>query len=396
MCALLAVAMLTATTQVSGQDATTAALRNAARSIAAGNLESAERELQSVLRNRPGDYRALDLMGIIRVQQHREPEAEEVFQQAIRRKPDFASAHVHLGLLYVQTGRQADAVPQLREGLRIDPTRTDASAALVYIWRDAAWVAANAGDFEKALALLIDARKLAPDNPDVQFAFGMVALKMSLPTDAIEAFQKTLKLRDKDPMALYGLGRAFMGLSKFEDARVQFARYTELRPADASGYCALGMTLAALERSAEARIQFEKSIAITPAQTESYFRLGLLDIDSKDLDSAASNLHRVLDRDSKHAGALAALGRVEFERKHYTEAADLLQQAAAIDDSLREAHYYLGLTFARMGRKQESNAQLQIATRLEHDEVEKHRTIFRIEDSEDPLKLDQPVPSTPQ
>src|SRR5260370_23055208 len=92
MCALLAVAMLTATTQVPGQNATTAALRNAARSIAAGNLESAERELQSVLRNRPGDYRALDLMGIIRVQQHREPEAEEVFQQAIRRKPDFASA----------------------------------------------------------------------------------------------------------------------------------------------------------------------------------------------------------------------------------------------------------------------------------------------------------------
>jgi Tfp pilus assembly protein PilF len=77
-------------------------------------------------------------MGIIRVQQHREPEAEEVFQQAIRRKPDCASAHVHLGLLYVQTGRQAQVVPQLREGLRIDPTRTDASAALVYIWRDEA------------------------------------------------------------------------------------------------------------------------------------------------------------------------------------------------------------------------------------------------------------------
>jgi len=72
------------------------------------------------------------------------------------------------------------------------------------------------------------------------------------------------------------------------------------------------------------------------------------------------------------------------------------QSLQATNDSLREAHYYLGLTFARMGRKQESDAQLQIATRLEHDEVEKHRTIFRIEDSEDPLKLDKPVPSTPQ
>ena len=396
ICASLAVAMLTATMQLAGQNVSTSALRDAAQSIAAGNLEHAERELQSVLRTLPGDDRALDLMGVIRVQQHREPEAEKMFQQAIRRKPDFAGAHVHLGLLYVQIGRRAEAVAQLQEGLRIDPTRTDASAALVYIWRDDAWVAATAGDSEKALALLIDARKLAPDNPDVQFAFGMIALKMSLLPDAIEALQKTLKLRDNDPMALYGLGRALMGMSKFEDARRQFARYTELRPDDASGHCALGMTLAALERSMEARTQFEKSIAITPAQTESYFRLGLLDLDSKDLDAAAKNFRHALDRDPRHPGARAALGRVEFEQKHYTEAADLLKQAMAIDDSLREAHYYLGLTFARMGRKQESDEQLRIATRMEHDEVEKRRAILRIEDPGDPSRLDPPVSATPK
>src|SRR5258708_20354467 len=114
-------------------------------------------------------------MGIVRSQERREPEAEKFFQQAILRNPDFASAHVHLGLLYVQVGRRADAIPQLREGLRIDPTRTDASAALVYVLRDDAWVAATAGDSERALALLIDAQKLAPDNPYVHFSFGMLA-----------------------------------------------------------------------------------------------------------------------------------------------------------------------------------------------------------------------------
>src|SRR5229473_928277 len=66
--ALLAVAMLTATTQLSGQDVSTSALEDAARSIAAGNLDHAERELQSVLRTLHEDYRALDLLGIIRVQ----------------------------------------------------------------------------------------------------------------------------------------------------------------------------------------------------------------------------------------------------------------------------------------------------------------------------------------
>ena len=61
-------------------------------------------------------------------------------------------------------------------------------------------------------------------------------------------------------------------------------------------------------------MQFERSIALAPAQTESYFRLGLLELDSKDLDEAASNLRQVLDREPKHAGALTALGRVALNR----------------------------------------------------------------------------------
>jgi tetratricopeptide (TPR) repeat protein len=375
ICALLFAAMLTAPAQFFAQDVTTTRLRHAAHLLAAGNKERAEEELQSVLRASPDEYRALDLLGVIRILQKREPDAEELFSRVVQIKPDFASGHAHLGLLYLQMGRPGEAVPQLREAVRLDPARTDASDALVKIWRDQAQAAATVGDSATALALLIDARKLAAQNPDVQFEFGMAALRMLLWQDAIEAFRQTLQLRKNDPMAVWGLGRAFMRLSKFEDARQQFARYVAIRPDDSSGHCALGMTLAALERSAEARTQFEQSIALTPAQTESYYRLGLLDLDSKDLDLAAKNLRHVLERDPKHSGALAALGRVEFEQKHYAEAIDLLQRALANDDSLGVAHYYLGLTYSRVGRKPpESDEELQKATQLEHQEAEKQRS----------------------
>jgi tetratricopeptide (TPR) repeat protein len=362
------------------QDATTSQLRHAADFLTAGNLEGAQSELQSVLHASPNEYRALDLLGVIRILQHHETDAEDLFRQVVQIKPDFASGHAHLGLLYLQIGRAQDAVPELREAVRLDPARTDASDALVKIWRDQAQSAATAGDSSAALGMLRDARKLVPNNPDVQLDFGMAALRVSLWQDAIEAFRQTLQLRKNDPMALWGLGRAFMGQSKFEEARQQFARYVAARPDDSSGHCALGMTLAALERPVEARTQFEQSIVLTPAQTESYFRLGLLDLDSKELDSAAKNLRHVLDHDPKHSGALAALGRVEFEQKNYTEASGLLQQAIANDDSLGVAHYYLGLTYSRIGRKSESELELQRATQLEHDMAEKQRTIFRMSD----------------
>jgi tetratricopeptide (TPR) repeat protein len=272
----------------------------------------------------------------------------------------------------------------LREALRLDPARSDVAGALVHILQDQSQAAVDTGDLGKALVLLNEARKYAPANADVQFAFGMLALRLSLQQDAIEAFQTTLQVRKNDPLAIYNLGAALMGLFKFDDARQQFAEYVKLRPRDPSGHCALGMTLAALGLSQEARAEFERSIELAPAQTESYYRLGLLELESGELDAASKDLRQVLDREPTHGPALTALGTVAFEQKLYIEAIPLLQQAIANDRSPREAHYYLGLAFARTGRKQESEEHLAIAIRLEHEEVEHRRIVFRIPDPSPP------------
>lgn len=362
-------------------------LRDAAQAISAGKIVQAESELQAVLRSTPDEFHALDLLGVIRILQHREPQAEELFSRVVQKNPNFAPGRAHLGLLYLQMGRPQEAVPQLREAVRMDPTRTDAADALVHILQDQSQASVDAGDLGKALALLNEARGYAPDNADVQFGFGMAALRLSLHQDAVEAFHRTLQLRKNDSLAFYNLGRAFMELSRFEDARQEFAEYIKMRPDDPSGYCALGMTLAALERSEQAKAEFEHSIELAPAQTESYYRLGLLELESRDLEAASRHFRRVLDREPAHAPSLTALGKVAFEQKAYTEAIRLLQQAIVNDSNTREAHYYLGLAFARTGHKPESEEQLQIATRLEHDETEHRRTMFVISD---------PGPSTAQ
>jgi tetratricopeptide (TPR) repeat protein len=355
-------------------------LQDAAQAISNGNLQQAEHELQSVLRSTPDEFHALDLLGVVRILQHQDPEAEELFSRVVRSAPDFAPGRAHLGLLYLQTGRSEEAVPQLREALRLDSTRTDVAGALVHILQDQSQTAAEGGDPEKALTLLNEARGYAPDDADVQFAFGMLALRLSLQQNAIEAFQKTLQLRKNDPLAIYNLGAALMRLSQFDDARRQFAEYVKLRPADPSGHCALGMTLAALELSQEARTEFERSIELAPDQTESYYRLGLLELESGDLEAASKDLRHALDREPTYGPALTALGKVAFEQKLYSDAIPLLQQAIAKDSSPEEAHYYLGLTFARTGQQQESEEHLAIAVRLEHEEAERRRIVFRIPD----------------
>lgn len=375
--------LLSLTTRVHGQASAqdrNSRLQDAGEAISAGETSRADSDLQSILHESPSDYQAMDLLGILRAQERREPEAEKLFREVIKQDPEFAGAHIHLGLLYLQMGQPENAIPELQEGLRLAPDRKDAAQALVGVWREQARAAVSAGENEKGLALLLRARKIATENPDVQFDLGMVELRMGLNSDAITSFQKTIELRPEDAKAVYGLARAFMEHSQFEDARQQFARYVELRPNDASGHYGLGMACAALERSQDARQEFERSIALSPVQTESYFRLGLLDLSAHDLDSATKNFQHVLDRDPKHAGALAALGHVEFEQKKYEESASLLERAIQSDGSLREAHYYLGLTYARLGKKQQSNEQFQIATKLDQEQLEKQKADVKIVD----------------
>ena len=104
--------------------------------------------------------------------------------------------------------------------------------------------------------------------------------------------------------------------------------------------------------------------------------LGLLELHADNWDSARANLRHVLDHDPMHARALSGLGRIEFEQKHYTQAAELLNRAIASDGSLQEAHYYLGLTYGRMGQKTESEREFQRATQLEHEDMEKRKALW--------------------
>jgi Flp pilus assembly protein TadD len=355
-------------------------IQSAAQSLAAGDLKAAENTLNLILQATPDDFRALNLLGIVRAEQHRDLDAENLFKHALELKPDFASAHVSLGMLYVQMSKPDDAISQLQEAFRIDPGRADARVSLISVLRDQAHAAVRENDPEKALSLLLQARKTSPKDADVQYDFGMVALNMSLLPDAQVAFKTALELRKNDPNTLYALGRTQMAFANFEDAHTTFDRYNQLRPSDASGHYASGMTLEALQRPAEARSQFEKSIELQPAQTESYFQLGRMAAEEGDIQAAHEQFARVLNRDAHHAGALAAEGRLKFQQKDYAAAAELLSQAIAANTSLQEAHYYLGMTYARMNRKEDSDKELALASQLEHEEVEKHQNLIRIID----------------
>ncbi|HTS13332.1 MAG TPA: tetratricopeptide repeat protein [Candidatus Limnocylindrales bacterium] len=367
-------------------------IKDAASSVASGNLDRADSDLASYLKGRPNDPRALNLLGMVRAAQQRNDEAEQLFKQVIALQPKSANGHVNLGLLYLQMSRVEDAVPQLQEALRIDPGRNDARGALLNALRSEAHDSIREGKLEKALSLLITARKLSPEDTDIVYDFGYVALRMSLYPDAETAFKKVLEHRPDDARALYGLGRAQIGLGRYQLASEIFSRYTKLKPADASGHYALGVTLASLEQFPKATLEFQRSIEIQPRQTESYVEIGRIELAENNFEAARGDFDRALAIAPQHAGALNGVGRVEFSEKHYDKATDDFRASIAADSSQREPHYYLGLTYARLGRREDSARELQIAQDREREDVERHRIVMKLLDSDENIDDSKPQP----
>jgi tetratricopeptide (TPR) repeat protein len=349
--------------------------------ILKGDMGRAGTELEHILQEDPSEWRAMNFLGIVRVQQHRNEEAEQLFHAALRQNPQFVSAHVNLGRLYIETNHSDLAAEQFQQALAIEPGREDAIAALTHLWRSEAASALHGNEKEKSLSLLLQARQLNPHDADIAYEFGMVALRMSLYVDAERAFREVLEVRKDDPDALYAQARANMGLGKFAEATQMFQKYVLLKPADPSGHYGLGLALAATQKTDAARTEFELSTTLQPQQTEAYVQLGKLDLQQGNPEKAATLFTKVLQRDANHQDALTGMGRVEFTHKHFEAARDFLKHALQTDPPSREAHYYLGLVYARLGQAKESTDELAIASKLERQELDQQRVLFKLADT---------------
>src|SRR3712207_6356451 len=75
-------------------------LERAAALISANRLAEAEQQLNSILKTRPNDALALNLLGTVRAQQGRLEDAETLFTRAVRADLKFVGARMNLAHLY--------------------------------------------------------------------------------------------------------------------------------------------------------------------------------------------------------------------------------------------------------------------------------------------------------
>lgn len=279
--------------------------------------------------------------------------ANNIAERAVREGRDLSIA-----------GRDEEAMASFEKALSLEPQNEGAAQAEVESAVKLALQARRAGDMDGALVYLARARKSVPKNPTLLLDFALQADALKLYQDADEALAQALALRPDDPQVIYAMGRVKLDEQRMPEAEQYLRKYIALQPSDATAHYGLGHLLRLMVKDEEAKAELQQSIKLEPAQTESYYELGLIAMERHTDDDAISQFEIVMKRNPDHGGALAGLGTIAYRRKNYSESVKLLMHSIQSAPDYVEAHRYLGMALARLGRNIESAEQLEIADKL--------------------------------
>jgi tetratricopeptide (TPR) repeat protein len=231
-----------------------------------------------------------------------------------------------------------------------------------------AQIAARQNDSEKALSLLVTARKLAPQDPEVLFEFGSVCLERNLLEDALPALSRAAELRPDNDSYVYALGSANVGKGRLPDALGLFQKLLEKHPKDAGLLYAIGAVYYLQSKFPEAEASLQQSVAAHPGHVPATYYLALTYDAMGEEDRAIELFRSLLSTSPQHVPTYVKLGGILVRRHQYEEAQRNLEKALSLDPHSVEAHYQLGLALRRLGKASESEAQFAESHRLETEQ----------------------------
>lgn len=202
--------------------------------------------------------------------------------------------------------------------------------------------------------LISPAAQQTNDAQSKHYAHGMRAIQLGLYDEAVDAFQRVLKLNPRNAEAYCQLGAVYTLKEKTNDALVAYLHALEL-PAPSQTHGVAHVCLARIYHSqgkfADAENHAQHATAMLPKNAEAFFRLADTYLQRGKFDLAQQAYQQALTLDANLAPVYHGLGKVAFLQNRLTEAGQYYQKALSLSPYHAETHYNLALVHRRLGQR---------------------------------------------
>ncbi len=245
-------------------------------------------------------------------------------------------------------------------------------------------------DDEKAISLLLRARKAHPGDLRTLLHFGTVCLRRDLTVDALDAVERARKLAPANNLALFLEARVQIAFQQWQKSHELFTEFDRRVPGYAPAHYALGWLDLKLNRRAEARGHLEKSLSLEPGLTDARYELGQLELDDGNPDAAEKELRMVLDRQPRHAKANVALGDLLLRKGDLAGARTHYETAIETDPKSGPAHYKLSTVLMQLNDRTRAASERALGASLNAEAMKAAKTVLVLAEPDGTLLTGEP------
>jgi len=213
-------------------------------------------------------------------------EAEPLLKNVISSNPKYADVHNKLGIISHLKGHVRQAAEYFKKAIELNPSYTEASLNLAITYNDM-------GEFRKAQEIFSVAAQIAHPTPSAMDPFiagkianehykiGNIYLDFGMNDEAIEEYQKAIKLFPRLPDVHTKLGIALRNKGALEEAILHFTKAKELNSQYGPAWIQLGLSYYMKGLAGLAFEEWENALRQNPDLKEAKTYLSLLKKEAK-------------------------------------------------------------------------------------------------------------------
>jgi tetratricopeptide (TPR) repeat protein len=326
--------------------------------LAQNKLPQAISQLEAALQKNPDNSRALVVIGMIYEQMKDFAKARDAYEKVLTTTPDAVPALNNLAYLYAERFNQLDKAYELAQKARtLQPT----NGAIADTF---GWIVYKRGDYRQALQVLQESVGKKPEDPEIQFHFGMA----NYMTGETAAARSALEQAAHSPADFPGKEEAqrrlaLLGGTGNSQPEISVADLETLVKGSPNDVIALQRLAEAYNRegqAAKAAATYEQVLKINPNLLNAVVQLAQLyagPLHDRDKTFEFAKKARTLaPNDTRAAGAL---GRIVFQAGNFTWANSLLQESARAGNNDPGVLYDLALSSYLLGKVSEARSMMQ-------------------------------------
>lgn len=282
--------------------------------------------------------------------------------RALEPQPKPVEIYAAIGALYAKQSNWQKAMAAYQQALKLDANYAEAHRSLAGIY-------AHLGQRYEEIAYRYRAVVLKPDwaTPSNQLTLGNALIQLDKIQEAIDCYQRAIKLRPDFHEAYYNLAVAESYQQNWQTAKAAFQQVLKLNPDHAESHYGLGKIAEQSEHFKAAAVHYWRAIQLNSSFAAAYFSMGETLLKLRDWDRALPICYRATQLNPELSWAYHNLGYALLKKQKWKAAFAALYKASKLNPDFPWTYYHLGQILLHQKQWHKAVAAFLIALQIQTD-----------------------------